>query len=265
MIVDGKKIAAEIREELRVEISKLGFVPRLGFIRTGDDLVAQKFVEMKSRTAQKLGVEVEEFLLPANADTKFVVDAVEAMAARTHGMLVQMPLSPAIDTEEVLRNVPIEKDVDAMGMRSGQLVLTPVVGAFAEIVCLEHYELSGKKAVVVGVGKLVGLPAIEWLRKAGAEVTLLTQKDGELAPYTKQADIIVLGAGKPGILTPDMIKPGVVIFDASTSESDGALKGDADPACADLASMFTPVPGGIGPIAIVMIFKNLLTLKKLQR
>ena len=260
MIVDGKKIAQELHESLSAQILTLGFVPTLGFIRSGEDLIAKKFVEMKSATARNLGVEVVEYLLSPDANTESVLQVVEQMAARVDGMLVQMPLPPHIDVEKVLAAVPIEKDVDAMGERSGHLVLTPVVAAFEEIRRRENIQLVGKRAVVLGAGRLVGMPAAEWLKRNGARVTQLTHGSGDIAVCTSNADILVLGAGQPSLVKPNMLQAGVIIFDAGTSESEGALKGDADPACAEVASIFTPVPSGVGPIAVAMIFKNLLTL-----
>lgn len=265
MILDGRKIAAQLREQLAVEIQSLPTAPKLGFIRSGDDLVAKKFVEMKSSMARMLGVEVVEFLLSKDADTHMVLEAVSEVAVKVDGMLVQMPLGSHIDIDQVLAAVPIEKDVDAMGERSGQRVLTPVIGACAEIMRQEDISLKGKKAVVVGLGKLVGFPAVPWLTSCGAEVEVITRAETDPGRITAQADIIILGAGSPGMLRPNMIKEGVIILDAGTSESKGTLKGDADPTCAAIASIFTPVPGGIGPIAIAMIFKNLLTLVQLQK
>lgn len=264
MIIDGRQIAREVRAQLQNDIAALGRPLTLGFVRSGDDLVAKKFVDMKSRTAAELGIRVLEFPLPPDADTETAIAAVEKVAAQADGVLVQMPLGKNIDAEKVLATVPLEKDVDAMGERSGQRVLTPVVAAIEEILRRQHISVAGKKAVVVGHGRLVGAPAASWLRSEGAEVSVATRESAGIGTDTKNADIIVLGAGRPGILQPDMISNKAVILDAGTSESEGAVKGDADPACAEVAAIFTPVPGGIGPIAVAMIFKNLLELARRQ-
>lgn len=118
----------------------------------------------------------------------------------------------------------------------------------------------GKKATVVGSGRLVGAPAARLLRELGAEVQVLEK--GDSLDVLKDADIIVLGAGEPGLVKPEHLKEGVVLIDAGTSESNGKVAGDADPACAEKAALFTPVPGGVGPIAVAMIFKNLFALAK---
>lgn len=260
MIINGTTLAKDIKNQLRSELATWPHPPTLGFVRSGDDLVAKKFVGMKAKTAAELGIPIVEFALPKDADTEAAIAAVREVAVKTDGVIVQMPLGPAIDAVKVLESLPIEKDVDAMGARSGTLVLTPVVGAIAHI--LDVYKgqsfVQGKKVVVVGQGKLVGAPAAAWFKTQGAEVSILARGD-DLGLLTF-ADIVVLGAGVPGMVTPEMLKPGVVLLDAGTSEAGGTLKGDADPSCADVASLYTPVPGGIGPVAVAMIFKNLLAL-----
>jgi len=267
VIINGITLAKEIKDQLRAELAVLSRPPSLGFVRSGDDLVAKKFVGMKTKTAAELGIVVIESVLQRGVDTRTAVAVVMEIAAQTDGVIVQMPLPsgrqglPDVDSDAVIAAIPLDKDVDAMGERSGTLVLTPVVGAIAHIldVSCGTFFVKGKKAVVVGQGKLVGAPAAAWLQTQGAEVSVATRGD-DVRVLLKQADIVVLGAGVPGMVTPDMLKPGVVLLDAGTSEAGGTLRGDADPACAEVASLFTPVPGGIGPVAVAMIFKNLLTL-----
>ena len=268
MIINGTTLAKDIKDQLALELALLSHPPTLGFVRSGDDLVAKKFVGMKARTAAELGISVVEVLLPSDADTEAAVAAVREVASKTDGMIVQMPLPagrqglPDIDSGAVIAAIPLKKDVDAMGARSGTLVLTPVVGAIAHILNTYKGEsfVKGKKVVVVGQGKLVGAPAAAWLKAQGAEVSVVTRGSGDLTEQLQEADIVVLGAGVPSMVTPDMLKPGVVLLDAGTSEAGGTLRGDADVACAEVASLFTPVPGGIGPVAVAMIFKNLRTL-----
>ncbi|MDZ4226464.1 MAG: bifunctional 5,10-methylenetetrahydrofolate dehydrogenase/5,10-methenyltetrahydrofolate cyclohydrolase, partial [Patescibacteria group bacterium] len=176
------------------------------------------------------------------------------------GIIVQLPHPNA---DELIAKLPPEKDVDAVGLppAGGALVHTPVAEAISEIFVRSGVAAAGKKAVVVGKGRLVGKPAAELLQSLGAHVTVLTQTSGSLEEL-QDADIVVLGAGSPGLIGPDMIKEGVVLIDAGTSEAGGKLVGDAQPGCAHVASVFTPVPGGVGPIAVAMIFKNLLTLAR---
>jgi len=162
----------------------------------------------------------------------------------------------------VLAELPAHKDIDAVG-KGNQFVLPPVAEAIAEVFRRNNISAQGKQTVVVGAGRLVGKPAKALLEDVGAKVSVVTETQGSLSEL-KDADIVVLGAGNPGMVTPDLLKEGVVLIDAGTSEQGGKLSGDADPRCAEVASVFTPVPGGIGPIAVAMIFKNLFVLAEKQ-
>jgi methylenetetrahydrofolate dehydrogenase (NADP+)/methenyltetrahydrofolate cyclohydrolase len=262
MIVDGKKIAEEI-------IAKLGgmrkdFPPKfcLGVLMGENDAASQSFVKIKERVADKLQVVVVRELLDADATTEYALRALERLSKTCAGIIVQMPLPPQIDLGAILEALPPSLDVDAI--TDGQKVVRPPVAeAVSEIFVRMGVAAAGKKAVVVGAGKLVGAPVAELLRELGANVSVITQNEGNLQDL-KTADIVVLGAGDPGMVTPEMLKEGVVLIDAGTSEASGRLAGDADPKCAEVASVFTPVPGGIGPIAVAMIFKNLFVLTQEQ-
>ena len=184
-IIDGVALAKNLKDQLRAELATMTRPPSLGFVRSGTDLVAKKFVGMKAKTAAELGIPVVEFLLPSTADAEEVIAAVREVASKTDGVIVQMPLPagrqglPDIDSDAVIAAIPLNKDVDAMGEHSGTLVLTPVVGAIAHIlhVSCGAFFVKGKKAVVVGQGKLVGAPAAAWLQTQGAEVLVATRGD----------------------------------------------------------------------------------------
>jgi len=182
--------------------------------------------------------------------------------------MVQLPLPKQVDTERVLSTISLKKDADVLSKEAmekfedGDFLLPPIVGAIAEIIDRENIVIEGKHVVIVGKGRLVGAPSRAWFSKKGVQVDSLDRNTEDISVYTKEADIMVLGAGKPGIITPEIIKDGVVMFDAATSETKGLLKGDVDPACSEKASVFTPVPGGIGPITVAKLFENLLELSK---
>ena len=241
MIVDGKKIAEEVLSDLANEATAFSRSLRLGIVVGTTDSATESFVKIKSRTAHRLGVEVVQGELPELVNT-------------CDGVIIQLPHP---DAEKLLAELPPEKDVD--GLSPNPLVRPPVAEAIAEIFKRTGVSAAGKRAVVVGRGKLVGTPAAELLRDLGADVEIITQTDGSLVAL-KVADIVVLGAGKTGLVKPEMLKEGVVLIDAGTSEQGGKVAGDADPVCATVASVFTPVPGGVGPIAVAMIFKNLFEL-----
>lgn len=259
MIVDGKQIAAELLAQLKQEIETYEEKPVLAVIACAPTPESQKYIHMKRRRAEEIGVTCMLQELPESATTEDVYEAVVSAVDAAHGILVQLPLPAHIDTEAVVAAVPDTHDVDAFHLEDDQ-VLPPVAAAMKEI--LRHHTVSveGKSATIVGAGRLVGTPATRWLRTAGATVTIVDGPVNDLGLYTKSADIVVLGAGVPGLLVPDMVRDGVVILDGGTTEDGGTLMGDADPACAEKASLFTPVPGGIGPVTVSVLYQNLLQL-----
>lgn len=270
MIIDGRKIADEIIVQLEKERGSLPPVLRLGVLMGAQDAASASFVKIKERVADKLQVVVVRELLDENSTTAQALRSLERLVKHCTGVILQLPLPSQINIEELLDALPAEKDVDAItsGERvvrgSPAIVRAPVAEAVSEVFTHANISARGKKATVVGAGKLVGAPVAELLRDLGAEVTVVTHNKGSLLDL-KNADIVVLGAGEPSLIKPEMLKEGVVLIDAGTSESSGKLAGDADPRCTEVASIFTPVPGGIGPIAVAMIFKNLFTLAKLQK
>lgn len=257
MIVDGKEIAADILREVGVGVEALGRPLRLGVLFVSPDFATRKFIAIKEKRAQELGIEVIKRELHPGITTEEAVAAARALAAEADGVIVQLPITDSIDAERLMDAVPASKDVDVMG--KGKIILSPVTAALEAILLRHGVDPKGKRVVVVGRGKLVGEPAARWFSASGAAVTSVEEGD-DVAAETREADIIVLGAGHPGLLTPEMVKEGVVVLDAGTSESSGKLAGDAAPEVAAKASLFTPVPGGVGPVAVAMIFKNLLFL-----
>jgi 5,10-methylene-tetrahydrofolate dehydrogenase/methenyl tetrahydrofolate cyclohydrolase len=262
MIIDGRTIAegvlAALEEERKLHV---GGPISLGILMGPGDAATESFIKIKSKSAQRLGVEVVRRELESNATTADAVAALLDLHGKVTGIIVQLPLPAAIDAGQVLAALAPQKDVDAIGPKP-HFVTAPVAGAVREVLASTNTEVAGKKAVVVGAGRLVGKPVAQMLTEMGANVTFVTEDAGSLKEL-KDADIAVLGAGNPGFIKPEMLNPGIVLIDAGTSEAmGGKIMGDADPACANMASVFTPVPGGIGPIAISMIFKNLFELAR---
>ena len=253
MIISGRDIAERIYARLCENSSQS---LKLGILISGSDAVTDSFVRTKSKAAEKLGVEVVRSVISETSSTEEALDALATLARDCDGLIVQLPFPKSIDIEKVLAAIPPEKDVD--GISASPKVFPPVAEAAREILAYAQVDARGKKAVVVGSGRLVGKPSAQMLRESGAEVTVVTH--GQSLEPLKSADVIILGAGEPGLVTPEHIKEGVVLIDAGTSESSGKIMGDADPSCAEKAAFFTPVPGGVGPIAVAMIFKNLFKL-----
>ncbi len=264
-IVDGRKIAQDIADEVAMQISLLAEAPKLRVIACDPNFETRKYLEMKRVKAESLGIELSVLILPKESDTASLVEAVRKSSQTFSGIVVQLPLPTHIDTVAVLAAIPTTHDVDAFYYQGdNDSILPPVVGAIDEI--SKHYDVvwSGKQVVIFGKGRLVGAPALHYAKNRGAVVTVITEESKNVGELTTEADIIILGVGKPGLLTADMVKEGVVVFDAGASEDGGLLVGDASPTVAEKAALFTPVPGGIGPITIALLFRNLLKLRVRQ-
>ena len=256
MSIDGRTIAKEILSRTKARAEKLGRRPNvLVYVSPEETSATRSYLKIKARSAEDAGCNFEE--------TRSLT-----FATRTDAIIVQLPLPTDISTKDVLNSIPIQQDADVLSAAARtkfenndtDALLPPVVGAVREICMRGNINLKGKNAVVIGNGWLVGNPCATWLRQQGSEVSVVTLESGDLSAALRAADIIVSGAGSPHLIKPDMIKDGVVLIDAGASESDGAVAGDADPACAQKCSLFTPVPGGVGPIAVACLFENVVTL-----
>ena len=255
MIVDGKKLAEGRTAELLKERESFGPLT-LGIAVMTEDAVTSSFLRIKNRVAESLNVTV--------------VQATSlATMPEVQGVILQLPLPDGVDSEAERNRIPLSKDVDVLSDAAyekfveGVYPPPPVPRAMEYVLKSNGIDVRGKKVVVIGQGRLVGKPAAELMRQRGANVFTL-QKGDDIAAQTYDADIVILGAGEPHLLKPEMVKNGVIILDAGTSESSGKVVGDADPACAEKAALFTPTPGGIGPIAVVEIFANLFELVRMR-
>ena len=259
MIVDGKQIASEIFADIKARIAKSGTTPELAIITCAPNFETKKYLALKEKKAAEVGISISVIELEASVTTEDVQKTIAAAASHAAGIIVQFPLPAHIDATAVAESIPSTHDVDALSSKT-EAVLTPVVGAFKEILDRQGIEVAGKLVTVLGSGRLVGQPAAKWFTENGAAVSIVTKDTTDVAYYTKQADIIACGAGDPGFLKPDMVKDGVIILDAGTSEEGGMLRGDADAACATKAALFTPVPGGIGPITVALLLRHVVDL-----
>ncbi len=259
MIIDGRALANKLKGDLAAKFKPLLPV-RLEVVLVGEDPASLKFVEIKERFATALGVAVRRHEFPAEVMAEDLVELLTRLATdpKSQGIIIQLPLPAHLNADELISLIPADKDVDALTTEAR--VLPPVAGAVAEILQSEQVKLTGIKAVVIGKGRLVGAPVAVWLTGEGAEVTVADSKTEHLPELLKTADLIVSGVGKPHFIKSEMLKEGVVLIDAGTSEAAGELAGDADPACAAMCHLFTPVPGGVGPITVAKLFENLLYL-----
>jgi methylenetetrahydrofolate dehydrogenase (NADP+)/methenyltetrahydrofolate cyclohydrolase len=262
MIVDGRAISLRVLAEAKEEVKRLGREPVVRAVVAAPSPATESYLSIKQSRAEDAGMRLEVVRADAGADEAELMRLVEAPGA--DAVIVQLPLPAGLDTERVLNAIPLSKDADVLSCTAyapfekgepGALV-PPVAAAVERILAEAGTNIAGKNAVVVGDGFLVGKPVAVLLRRLGAEVSVVTRDTAGKEDMYREADIIVSGAGSAHIIRPDMVKEGVVLIDAGTSESNGAIAGDIDPTCAEKASLYTPVPGGVGPVAVAMLFKN---------
>lgn len=260
MIVDGRAIAADILARLRARIAERATPPHLTVFACEPNFETQKFLGLKQKAAREVGITVNLIEFPPSVSTAEVMQTLAAHAPHTDGFVVQLPFPSPIDIDQVIAAIPASKDVDVLGYHGGDGLLPPVVGAIVEIAERHQVVFEGQSVVIVGQGRFVGAPAA----RRWPHATVVTEHTPGRAALLKNADILILGAGVPGLITPEQIKDGAILFDAGTSEVSGVLRGDADPACAAHAALFTPVPGGIGPITVAVLLRNLVELAERQ-
>ncbi len=269
MIINGRDIARLMLEQVRIDIEKLQYTPSMRVVVVGNNPATEMFVRIKERRAREVGITfvIERF----SKDTTTKILCTTLSTCTEDALIMQLPLPQQIDTDTVLSTIPIQKDVDVLShityeqfiSNKHDALLPPVVVAVREVLKEENFNIFGKRTVVIGKGRLVGEPVSRWLIREGAQVEVITRKQGILKNALLHAELIVSGAGVPHLIKNADIRDGVALIDAGTSESDGAIVGDIDPLCADKSILYTPVPGGIGPITVSALFQNIMkTIKR---
>ena len=262
-IIDGRKMREAILSELAERVRKEALEPKLAIVQVGDDAASSRYIEQKRKAAEEIGSSITLYHL--SPETTF--PELKRLIAKlnrdksTHGIIVQLPLPAQLDEEKVGGLILETKDVDGFRSESPFPPATPT--AILEILEREGVGLRGKVIAIVGAGKLVGEPLYEILLKKKEIKELISVDINSPKPlgfYTKQADILVSAVGKPNLIKAKMLKPGVAIVDAGISvDQEGKLAGDVDFENAKtVASKITPVPGGVGPMTVAMLLKNLV-------
>ncbi len=273
-ILDGKAVAAAIRQDVARRVARLaerGVTPGLGTVLVGDDPGSRVYVNGKHRDSAQVGIVSIRRDLPADASQQQVEDVVAELNAMPEctGFLVQLPLPDGLDPEPVLDLVDPAKDADGLHPVSlGKLVLgqaAPLPATPRAIVeLLRRYDvpIAGADVTVIGRGITVGrsLGLLLTRRTENATVTLCHTGTRDLAAHTRNADIVIVAAGKPGLLTADMVRPGAVVLDVGITRTESGLTGDVDPAVAGVAGYLAPVPGGVGPMTRAMLLANVLEI-----
>ncbi len=274
IILDGRATAATIRAELTERVAKLaarGVVPGLATVLVGDDSGSLAYVAGKHRDSAQVGIASIRRDLPATASQQQVEDVVAELNAdpAVTGFLVQLPLPPGLHSQPVLELIDPAKDADGLHpMNLGRLVLgvpAPLPGTPLGIIeLLKRYgvPIAGADVTVIGRGITVGRPLGLLLtrRSENATVTLCHTGTSDLKKHIYNADIVVAAAGRPGLVTADMVRPGAVVIDVGITRTDSGLVGDVHPGVAEVAGYLAPMPGGVGPMTRAMLLANVVAL-----
>jgi len=259
---DGKKIRNEILEDVDAKIKKMDRKPGLAVICVGNNPVCSKYVGLKKKVAEKVGINFFDYYFDIHNTQEEIAAKIHALNndERVNGIMVQMPIPDQFDKFEVVHAISPEKDVDGLRFCCAykSCFKPPVVLAILKAIKEAGKKLNGDEVVVVGRGFLVGWPLAQCLEEAVPGLIVADNSTKNLAEITKTADILISAVGKHDIITPEMVKEGAVLIDAGTTEVSGEIRGDIDPACYEKASYYTPVPGGIGPVTVAMLLKNLV-------
>ena len=299
-ILDGNKIAGEIRAEVAAEVQRMkaaGIRPGLAVVLVGNDPASEIYVRGKVKSCEELGIYSEKHTPPETASTDSLLKLVSELNERDEidGILVQLPLPSQVDSKRVLMAVDPRKDVDGfhpvnVGLlstqRPGLVPCTPA--GIIEILKRSNIPIAGQEAVVVGRSDIVGKPVAMLLINGNATVTVCHSKTRDLAEVCLRADILVAAIGRAGMITRDFVKPGAAVIDVGTNKvtdraeferlyagnakreesfrtKGSTLVGDVHPEVAQIAGAITPVPGGVGPLTIAMLMSNTVRAAKLRR
>ena len=278
-IIDGKKIAADVRSEVAEEAKELGdkgVMPGLATVLVGDDPASHVYVRAKRKACAEVGVRSWDHDLPASTPESDLLELIAKLNDDddVHGILVQLPLPEHVDEERVLDAVSPRKDADGFHpynlgrLVTGNPVVAPATPAgIQQLLIRSNIETAGADVVIVGRSNIVGKPLaalmVQKAAGANATVTVCHTATKDLAAHTKRADILVAAVGRAHSITAQMIKPGAVVIDVGVNRTENGLVGDVDfEAAKEVASAITPVPGGVGPMTIAMLLKNVCALAR---
>ena len=275
IILDGKKLKNQILSEVKKEVAALPFIPIFCDVLVGNDPASIQYVQMKRRNAEACGIAFHKANFPASITTDNLIKEINILnkMKKMCGIIVQLPLPEHIDRQRVLDSIDPNLDVDCLGtIQSGKFYSSyggendlgfPTALSCMALLDSINLDLNKKKIVVLGQGMLVGKPVAALLKFRGLNPVIITSKTPDKEELIKKADVIISGIGKGKYITGEMIKKGVALIDAGTSESDSGIIGDIDlESVKDVARYVSPVPGGVGPVTVAMLLNNVLTVAK---
>jgi methylenetetrahydrofolate dehydrogenase (NADP+)/methenyltetrahydrofolate cyclohydrolase len=264
-LMDGKALAARIREEVAREVAAFPRPIGLATVLVGDDPASDVYIRMKHKATVEVGIDARDLRLPDSTSEQELLALVGELNAddAIDGILVQLPLPKQIDEGRIIRAVDPVKDVDGFHPINAGLLLAGTPGhvpgtplGVLELLDAYDVELQGADAVVIGRSDIVGKPVALLLLHRHATVTICHSRTRDLAAETSRADVLVAAVGVPGIVTPELVKEGATVIDVGINRTDEGLVGDVAPEVAEKAGLLTPVPGGVGPMTIAMLLRS---------
>lgn len=270
MIIDGKKLAKKILGELKREIEKKRLKLKLAVVLVGESPVSKIFIKEKQKACEFVGIGFQWFQFPSKISSPKLKKEIEKIVRNPaiSGVVIQLPLPKRLNSQEILNLISSQKDVDVLSEKNiakfctGTLpILPPTVSGISRLLKEYKVDIKGKNIVLIGAGRLIGLPLTVWLTREKATVSVVNKFTKNISYFTKKADIIISGVGKPNLITGKMVKKGVVIIDAGTTSEKGKSGGDINfKSVSKKASYITPVPGGVGPMTVACLLENLVKL-----
>lgn len=267
-IMDGKKLSSEIKEEIKQSIKSCMIRPSLAVIQIGDNPASNTYIKNKEKACEKVGIYFRHFKFDDTTPELTIINKIKELNndEYVNGIMIQLPIPDKYNEKRLLNTIINTKDVDGLtDINTGRLIngrksITPCT-PLGIMTLLSNYKvnLEGKNVVIIGKGRLVGKPLMGLMLNEGATVTVCHSRTKDLIKYTKDADIIVAACGVKGLITGDMVKNDVIIIDVGINVEDDKIYGDVDfDSVKDKASLITPVPGGVGPMTVAMLLKNII-------
>lgn len=273
-IIDGVTASLELKKNIKKEIEKDGLTPSLAVILVGDNKASKIYVRNKKKACEMVGISFTEINLPETISEELIINEIRRLNEDdlVNGILVQLPLPSGFDEGKIINEISPLKDVDGLTYQNvGNLVLeneclvscTPM--GVMELLKMYNVPLKGKDVCIVGRSNLVGKPLIQLLLQQDATVSICHSKSVNIKDYTKRADVLIVAAGHPNLITKDMVKDGVVVIDVGINKENDSLCGDVDfKEVSKKASLITPVPGGVGPMTVASLLKNVVKAYRVQ-
>lgn len=272
-IMDGKNLSNIIKDDLRKEISMYVQTPILAVITIGDDEASKVYVNNKRKSCEQVGISFMHFDYLSEVKESVVINKIKELNkdVSVNGIIVQLPIPDHFNVDKIINTIDVSKDVDGLTneskirrMNNKSSLIPCTTKGIIELLDYYKINIESKRVVVVGRSELVGTPTYQECLKRNATVTICHSKTIDLGSITKEADILIVATGHKYLIDKNMIKEGCVIIDVGISRDNGKLYGDVNPNVSDKCSYLTPVPGGVGPMTVVMLLKNTFIAYKSQ-